>query len=461
MEIKKSIFKAYDIRGIYDKELSVEIVELIINALCSIYKEGNNKVIIGRDGRLSSIALSKAVENQFLKCNRNVINIGMVPTPLTYFATEHLKLNSCIMITGSHNPKNYNGLKIIMNGHALAGKEIEDIYDEILCNKFSKVEYINSNSKKINIENQYIEKIQENIKIKKKIKVAVDGGNGVAGPLAIKVYKKLGIDVEDLYCDVDGNFPNHSPNPSDPNNLKDLIFHVKKNKCDLGLAFDGDGDRCLIIDNNGNIQWPDKQMMLYSKSILRNRKNSKIVYDIKSTKNLDSFIKKYGGQPILSRTGHSFIKKRMKDENAVLGGEMSGHIFFKDKWYGFDDGIYTGARMIELLSNEAISSSELFNKLPQSFFTPEININVYKDGIQHDFMKKFSKKANFPGAKIVKIDGLRADYENGWGLIRASNTTSCLVMRFEAETEEQLIVIKKNFIKEILKIDSTLEIPDG
>jgi len=460
MEVLKSLFKAYDIRGIYEKELTNNLVHHIAKALSTIYKDSNDTIVVGRDGRLSSKELANSLISGFLESGKNVIDIGQVPTPLMYFAVNYLKLNSGIIITGSHNPKNYNGLKIIMDGYALAGDDIENIYYKILEGKFENFDSKDSKIDKISVDEKYIDFILKDIKIKKNLKVAVDAGNGVAGPIALKVYKKLGLDVVDLFCDVDGNFPNHHPNPSDPKNLADLALSVREKKCDLGIAFDGDGDRCLILDNLGEILWPDRQMMLYSKDILLKNKNSKIVYDVKSTKDLPRYIKKFDGVPIMSRTGHSYIKMKMREIGAILGGEMSGHIFFNDRWFGFDDGIYTGARMLELISNQIITSSKLFNELPSSFSSPEINIIVDKDGFQHEFMKKFINLAKFPDAEITTIDGLRADFKYGWGLVRASNTMPCLVMRFEADTKEKLSDIKNVFVEQILNIDSTLEIPN-
>ena len=458
MKISKNIFKAYDIRGIFEQELFVTTAKEVAKSISRIYKQHKNTIVIGRDGRLSSKKLSDSLIEGFLESGKNIIDIGEVPTPVLYFAINFLKLNSGVMVTGSHNPKEYNGFKIIMNNHALAGEEIQEIYNKILSNSIESNYKSNTYLKKINIIHEYEKSFLESIKIRKKLRIAIDAGNGIAGPTALAIYKKLGLELIELYCDIDGNFPNHQPNPSDPNNLADLIYAVNKNNCDLGIAFDGDGDRCLIIDNKGNILWPDRQMMLYSKDILLKDANSKIVYDVKSSKDLPEYIKKYGGKPVMCRTGHSFIKSKMKEMNAILGGEMSGHIFFNDKWFGFDDGIYCGARMLEILSNQKLTSNELFSSLPFSFSTPEINIFVDKDGIQHEFMKKFIKDAKFSNAKISKIDGLRADFKNGWGLIRASNTTPCLVMRFEADTESELKVIQKNFINEIKKIDATLEI---
>ena len=318
----------------------------------------------------------------------------------------------------------------------------------------------NTSYKNLNISDEYIKQVNRNISIKKKLKIAVDAGNGVAGPIAVEIYLKLGLELIELYCSVDGDFPNHHPNPSDPKNLIDLINEVKKSKCDLGIAFDGDGDRCLILDNKGNIVWPDRQMMIFSKDILSQNQNAKVIYDVKSSSFLANVIKDSGGEPIMCRTGHSYIKKMMRETNAILAGEMSGHVFFNDKWYGFDDGIYCGARMIEIVSDQSIESSEIFADLPNSFSTPEINIPVDKDGIQHDFMEKFKSSAIFEDAEISTIDGLRVDYDDGWGLLRASNTTSCLVMRFEAESKERLLEIKNSFISQIRKIDSRLEIPN-
>ena len=460
MKLAANIFKAYDIRGIYGKELTLDAIGLIAKSISNLYPNDNDTIVIGRDGRNSSSEIAKALIDSFLKNGKNVIDIGEVPTPLLYFAVNHLNLNSGIIITGSHNPKEYNGLKMIMDGHTLSGGEITRIYDDIIDGTFSNLNFLHTSYKNLNISDEYIKQVNRNISIKKKLKIAVDAGNGVAGPIAVEIYRKLGLELIELYCSVDGDFPNHHPNPSDPKNLIDLINEVKKSKCDLGIAFDGDGDRCLILDNKGNIVWPDRQMMIFSKDILSQNQNAKVIYDVKSSSFLANVIKNSGGQPIMCRTGHSYIKKMMRETNAILAGEMSGHVFFNDKWYGFDDGIYCGARMIEIVSNQSIESSEIFADLPNSFSTPEINIPVDKDGIQHDFMEKFKSSAIFEDAEISTIDGLRVDYDDGWGLLRASNTTSCLVMRFEAESKERLLEIKNSFISQIRKIDSRLEIPN-
>ena len=460
MKLATNIFKAYDIRGIYSEELTLDAIGLIAKSISNLYPNDNDTIVIGRDGRNSSSEISKALIDSFLKNGKSVIDIGEVPTPLLYFAVNHLSLNSGIIITGSHNPKEYNGLKMIMDGHTLSGEEITRIYDDIIDGAFSNLNLLNTSYKNLNICDEYIKQVRRNISIKKKLKIAVDAGNGVAGPIAVEIYRKLGLELIELYCSVDGDFPNHHPNPSDPKNLIDLINEVKKSKCDLGIAFDGDGDRCLILDNKGNIVWPDRQMMIFSKDILSQNQNAKVIYDVKSSRFLANVIKDSGGEPIMCRTGHSYIKKMMRETNAILAGEMSGHIFFNDKWYGFDDGIYCGARMIEIVSNQNIESSEIFADLPNSFSTPEINIPVDKDGIQHDFMEKFKSSAIFEEAEISTIDGLRVDYDDGWGLLRASNTTSCLVMRFEADSKGRLLEIKNSFISQIRKIDSRLEIPN-
>ena len=460
MKLASNIFKAYDIRGIYGKELTLDAIGLIAKSISNLYPNDNDTIVIGRDGRNSSSEISKALIDSFLKNGKNVIDIGEVPTPLLYFAVIHLSLNSGIIITGSHNPKEYNGLKMIMDGHTLSGGEITRIYDDIIDGAFSNLNLLKTSYKNLNISDEYIKQVNRNISIKKKLKIAVDAGNGVAGPIAVEIYRKLGLELIELYCNVDGDFPNHHPNPSDPKNLIDLINEVKKSKCDLGIAFDGDGDICLILDNKGNIVWPDRQMMIFSKDILSQNQNAKVIYDVKSSSFLANVIKNSGGEPIMCRTGHSYIKKMMRETNAILAGEMSGHVFFNDKWYGFDDGIYCGARMIEIVSNQSIESSEIFADLPNSFSTPEINIPVDKDGIQHDFMEKFKSSAKFEEAEISTIDGLRVDYDDGWGLLRASNTTSCLVMRFEAESKARLLEIKNSFISQIRKIDSKLEIPN-
>ena len=463
MDICKDIFKAYDIRGLFSDQLTLKTTSLIATALSSIYKD-KSKIIVGRDGRLSSESISKSLIEGFINSGRDVIDIGLVPTPVLYFAVQHFKSNAGVMITGSHNPKEYNGLKIIMDNHSLAGEEINNIYKTIISSdnasdslNLKKIGNIDNTS----VNNEYCKEMISNLKITKPLKSAIDAGNGAAGPTAKNIYKSLGCEVLDFFCDIDGNFPNHHPNPSIPENLETLQKQVILNKCDLGIAFDGDGDRCAIVDDTGKIIWPDRQMMIFSRDLLQRKKGSKIIYDVKSSKHLPDYIKLYGGDAIMCRTGHSFIKKKMNEVDALLAGEMSGHIFFKEDWFGFDDGIYAGAKMIEIISNQKDKSSVFFSDLPSSISTPEINIPVFIEGEQHKFIEDFVNNAKFPGAEISKIDGLRADFDYGWGLIRASNTTPCLVTRFEADTEENLSKILNMFRIQIYNINKNLEIPYG
>ena len=454
LNLNEKIFKAYDIRGVYDSQLNSEVAKAIAIALSEIYPN-EKKIIVGRDGRLSSEELSKSLVEGFISMGIDIIDIGLVPTPLLYYAVEEFKSSAGIMVTGSHNPKEYNGFKMIMSGAPRSGSEIKEIYN-VCKNQKGNLTLKNGNIISSDIQKKYLSDVLSKIQIKKKLKIAIDAGNGAAGPIAFELYNKLGCEVIPLYCDIDGNFPNHHPNPSEESNLEDLKTAVLKNKCDLGLAFDGDGDRCLIVDDCGNSLWPDKQMMIFSTSILKHHPNAKIIYDVKSSNNLHKIIEENSGIPLICRTGHSFIKKKMKEEKAILGGEMSGHIFFKDKWFGFDDGIYAGARMIEIISEISETSSQFFGKLPNSFSTPEINIPVSEEGEQHKIIELFSAKCNFEGARISKIDGVRADYSFGWGIIRASNTTPNIVARFEANTHKELSVIKNNFYNQLKKISPDL-----
>lgn len=446
----KSIFKAYDIRGIVEKELTPQTIELIGKALGTYSISKNEKeFVVGRDGRLSGPWIRDSLIKGITSTGCFVVDIGMIPTPLTYFASQTTTAKSCVMITGSHNPPQYNGLKMVIAGTTLSGDEITGLYNIIQNNDFK----VGSGLKtRADINDIYIETIKKDIKIGKKLKIVVDCGNGIAGNIAPQLYRELGIEVEELFCDIDGNFPNHHPDPSKLENLVDLINKVKKTGADMGFAFDGDGDRLGLIDNLGNVIWADRQMMLYSSDILSRKNGANIVFDVKCSVNLPKYIKKYGGNPIMSRTGHSFIKAEIIKQNAELGGEMSGHIFFKERWYGFDDALYTGARLLEIISNQNKSCSEIFADLPDSISTPELNIHFENQGEQFEAMDKLSQNIDFQDAKITTIDGIRVDYDNGWGLVRASNTTPCLVLRFEADDKQTLNKIKNNF-SEWLKIN--------
>ncbi|MBT3854033.1 MAG: phosphomannomutase/phosphoglucomutase [Thiotrichales bacterium] len=443
MNIPSSIFKAYDIRGIVETELTSDIVKLIGKAVGSeSIAMGERGVVVGRDGRLSGPELSEALISGLIESGCHVVNIGMVPSPVVYFATYTKAASSGVMITGSHNPAEYNGLKIMIAGETLSAERIQALYSRILENDFTNG---HGTSTSINIDQDYIDTIKSDIQLEKELKVVIDCGNGVAGNIAPQLFETLGVKISKLFCLVDGRFPNHHPDPSKPENLEDLIQEVIETGADLGLAFDGDGDRLGLIDNKGRVVWADQQMMLYAKDVLSRNKGAKIIFDVKCTSLLPQVILEFGGEPIMSRTGHSFIKKKLKETGADLAGEMSGHIFFKERWYGFDDALYTAARLLEIVSNSDKSCSELFDELPVNLSTPEININFDKHGQQFDAMDALSSNIDFPGANINTIDGVRVDYEDCWGLVRPSNTTPCLVLRFEAKDNTALIEIQEKF----------------
>ena len=445
MNIPSSIFKAYDIRGIVETELTPELVKLIGRAVGSeSIDKGERGVVVGRDGRLTGPELSEALISGLIESGCHVVNIGMVPSPVVYFATCTKAASSGVMITGSHNPAEYNGLKIMVAGETLSAEKIQSLYTRILENDFKTG---SGTSTSINIDQDYIDTIKSDINLEKELNVVIDCGNGVAGNIAPQLFEALGVKLSKLFCLVDGRFPNHHPDPSKPKNLEDLIQEVIETKADLGLAFDGDGDRLGLIDNKGKIVWADQQMMLYAKDVLSRNKGAKIIFDVKCTSLLPKVISDNGGEPIMSRTGHSFIKKKLKETNAALAGEMSGHIFFKERWFGFDDALYTAARLLEIVSQSNKTCSELFDELPVNLSTPEININFDKHGQQFEAMDSLSKNIDFPGANINTIDGVRVDFDDCWGLVRPSNTTPCLVLRFEAKNNVALIGIQEKFKK--------------
>ena len=451
MEISKSIFREYDIRGIYPEQINEEVVHKIAKAISiKCLNEGISEICIARDGRLSGEKLLSALENSLSNNGIDVINTGMATTPLLYFAAKKSKCKSGVMITGSHNPKNYNGIKLIINDKPVSGTEI--------YNLINKIHEVSEREGKITLKDfkdEYISEIKRNIVVKEKPKVVIDCGNGVSGCIAPKLYSELGCDVINLYTEVDGNFPNHHPDPGKPENLIDLIEKVKETNADMGLAFDGDGDRVGLVTNNGEIVYPDKILMMLCKDILSSNKG-KIIFDVKCTDSLPKLIKENGGTPLMYPTGHFNIKNGIKEHNPLLAGEMSGHIFFNDKWYGFDDGVYSGARIIELVFKTKKSVSNLNKELPVLFSTPELNIEV-SDEKKFEIVKKFVANCTLEGEKIF-IDGLRINFDNGWGLLRASNTTPMLVMRFEGNTEENLIKIKNKFIKELSRICPDIDI---
>lgn len=456
MTINEDIFRAYDIRGIVETALTPDAVTQIGQAFATESLNQNcDTVIIGRDGRLSSPELSQVLSEGLQKGGCNVIDVGLVPTPVLYYATHILKTGTGIMVTGSHNPPQYNGLKMLIAGNTLYGDSIKALYQSIID------ENLNTGSGSLSEEDvlpSYLDTIVKDIKLAKKMRIAVDCGNGVAGVIATQLFTKLGCEVVELFCDVDGTFPNHHPDPSKPENLIDVKKAIADHSLDLGLAFDGDGDRVGVIDDKQNILWADRQMMLYAADVLSRKPGAQIIFDIKSSSNLGDVITELGGKPLMWKTGHSFIKAKMKETGAELAGEMSGHIFFKERWYGFDDGLYSAARMLEILSQRDETSSEIFDQLPDSYNTPEINIH-FEEGEHYKFMDKFKNEAKFDDADIVTIDGMRVNYPNGWGLIRPSNTTPCLVLRFEANDQPMLEKVQALFREQLLKVDNTLNIP--
>ncbi len=452
------IFRAYDIRGIVDQSLTTDIVFKIGQAIGSEAKTQNIKtIVIGRDGRTSSRVLSASLAEGIVSTGRDVLDIGMIPTPVLYFVTHHTEGRSGIMITGSHNPANYNGLKMVIKGETLANDKIQKLKQRIENDDFESGMRgsIEQNSM---FTNEYIGMISEDIHIVRPMKIVLDCGNGVAGELAPVLLKTIGCEVIELYCDIDGSFPNHHPDPSKPENLHDLIAAVKYHEADVGIALDGDGDRLGIVDSHGKIIWPDRQMMLFAKDVLSAKPGSEIIFDVKCSRHLGDQIIKHGGRPLMWKTGHSLMKAKLKETGAALAGEMSGHIFFNDRWFGFDDGLYSAARMIEILSADSRPSNEVFADLPDSINTPELTVDM-NEGENSRFIEQMFSIANFHDGNILNIDGMRVDFDDGWGLIRASNTTPSVVIRFEADTPEALTRIQEQFRSLMLQIKPDISLP--
>lgn len=457
MTIDPAIFRAYDIRGIVATALTPQTTELVGQAFGSEAQvQDQQTVIIARDGRLSSPMLAKSLAAGLRAAGCDVIDIGLVPTPVLYFATFLLNTGTGIMITGSHNPPDYNGLKMMLAGNTLSGDTIQELRQRIETDDLTTDG--NGSFSERDVVPDYIERIVADANIARPIKFAVDCGNGAAGEVAVKLFRALGQQPVELFCDVDGNFPNHHPDPSKEKNLKDVRAAISEQQLEIGLAFDGDGDRLGVVDANGQVIWPDRQMILYSRDILARNSGATIVFDVKCSTHLKKEIIDAGGKTVMSKTGHSFIKKTLKETGAMLGGEMSGHIFFKERWYGFDDGLYAAVRLLEILSQDNRSPTEVFAELPNSVNTPELNIN-FAEGEHYRFIDEFKTKAEFAGAEIIDIDGLRAEFADGWGLVRASNTTPCLVLRFEADNEAALKRIQDQFREQIIKLDDSLQLP--
>ncbi|PSF05201.1 phosphomannomutase/phosphoglucomutase [Marinobacter fuscus] len=447
--VEPEIFRAYDIRGIVGQTLSRDVVEVIGRAIGSEAASlGITDLCIGYDGRHSSPELSEALGRGIMATGCNVIYLGAIPTPVLYFATHHLQTGSGVMVTGSHNPADYNGLKIMLGGETLSGDAIQKLYQRIQNADFTSGQGSQSRD---DVRRAYLDRIVGDIAVAAPLKVVLDAGNGIAGELGPMLVEELGCDVTPLYCDIDGNFPNHHPDPGKPDNLRDLIARVQETGADIGLAFDGDGDRLGVVTNTGKIIWPDRLMMLFARDVVSRNPGADVLYDVKCSRRLASVISEAGGRPIMWKTGHSLMKAKMKETGALLAGEMSGHIFFGERWYGFDDGLYSAARLLEILGIEDRHADEVFEDFPEDISTPELNVEVTEKE-KFAIIEQLGEQAEFGDGSISTIDGIRVDYADGWGLCRASNTTPVLVLRFEAENEAALERIKAVFREQLQKV---------
>lgn len=451
-----SIFRTYDIRGIVGKSLTEEAVFLIGKAVGALlHEQGENTLVVARDGRLSSPTLIETLCAGIQSTGCHVQDIGMVPTPVLYFATQVLA-TSGVMLTGSHNPAEYNGIKIVIQGATLSDHEIKALYHRIIAKQFYQGR---GTRERINIEERYLHRITSDVHLARPLSIVIDAGNGVTGMIAPTLFKALGCTVHELFCEVDGHFPHHHPDPSQTENLQALIHEVKKKKADVGLAFDGDGDRLGVVTGSGQIISADRLLMLFARTLLAKHPHAKIIFDVKCTNNLVTLIRSLGGEPIMWKTGHSLIKAKMIEAKAELAGEMSGHIFFKDRWYGFDDALYAGARLLEMIAQHETSSDDLFSTIPNSLITPELKISVSEDE-KFQLMQDLINDAHFTKATEVNtIDGLRVNFTDGWGLVRPSNTTPYLILRFEALNEAALKHIQTLFRDWILSVRPNLSLP--
>src|SRR5437762_2137602 len=454
------IFKAYDIRGVVGKSLTREGVRLIGQALGSELLDrrspgGRAEIAVGRDGRISGPELAQARMEGIRASGVDVAEIGMFATPVAYFAAHELGCGSAVAVTGSHNPPEYNGLKMVLAGTTLAGEEVQRLRKRIESGQLARG---SGRHRRVDIREAYLNRIASDVRPARPMKIAVDCGNGAAGATAGELYRRLGCEVLELYCEVDGRFPNHHPDPSHPENLKDLISLVQRKRCEVGLAFDGDGDRLGVVTAEGKIIFPDRQLMLFAKDVLSRQPGAEIIYDVKSTRHLAPWIRRHGGVPSLWKTGHSLIKARLKERGAQLAGEMSGHVFFVERWYGFDDAQYAGARLLEILSRSADATATL-NALPDAISTPELHLAL-EEGEPHRLIERLQKEAHFPGAtEVIRIDGLRVEYPRGFGLARASNTTPVIVLRFEADDQAALTRIQHEFRRVLTAAKPGVELP--
>jgi phosphomannomutase/phosphoglucomutase len=441
MDINPQIFREYDIRGVVDKDLTPDIVKRLGEGFGThMSKLGRLKLVVGRDGRLSSKAFSEALIQGLISTGCSITNIGLCPTPVYYFSIFHLDKNGGMMVTGSHNPPEFNGFKVSVGKTTIFGEEIQNLRRLIEKGEFARGR---GDLSEIEIIRPYQNYIKENIQLNRKIKVVIDAGNGTAGVVAGPLLRDLGSEVEELYCKIDGRFPNHFPDPTIPKYLEDLIDRVKKTRADVGIGYDGDGDRIGVVDEKGNILWGDQLMILFSREILKDKKGATFVSEVKCSQNLFDDIEKHGGRAIMWKTGHSLIKEKMREEKAVLGGEMSGHIFFGDRYFGYDDAIYASCRLVELLSKTDRRLSQLLDNVPETHITPEIRVDC-PDEIKFNVIEKV-KEGLRKEQPIIDVDGVRVKFNDGWGLVRASNTQPVLVLRFEASSEKRLREIKRLF----------------
>ncbi len=457
--LPQSVYKAYDIRGTVPEQINGDFAFLLGRALGQrALQLKHSKIVIGFDGRHSSPVLAQQLSAGIRDQGVHVINLGMVPTPLVYFYTYHFSLGAAVAITGSHNPPDYNGFKMMLDGQALYGQQVSSLYEEMLALEEQDMLNGTGREQSINIIPGYIQRITQDVKLKRPMKIAIDCGSGVGAVVATKLFQHLGCIVDELYCQVDPEFPHHHPDPADPNNLQDLIQHVQTSDCEIGLAFDGDADRLGVVTKSGQIIWPDRQLILFSQDVLSREPGATIVYDVKCSRHVGEQISAAGGHALMWQTGHSLIKHKMKLEGAALGGEMSGHIFFQERWYGFDDGLYTGARLLEILSRYQDPSAVL-EALPQDISTPELKIQM-QEGQPHTLIKRLQEQAELPKAKqLIKIDGIRAEYDYGFGLARASNTTPVIVLRFEAKDAASLVLIQDDFRALFAQFAPEVELP--
>ena len=458
-DLPSSIFKAYDIRGVVGQSLTEPVVYAIGQALgLLIRQKGLQRCVVGRDGRLSGPVLEQALSDGLLSAGVSVIRIGQVPTPVVYFATHLLETGTGVAITGSHNPPDYNGLKMMVAGTTLSGEAIQGLYRSIASGEaFEAAQAVRAaqvaassgqeppTDQSRDCRADYLDRILSDVKLTRPLRVAIDAGNGVAGELGPELIRRLGCEVTELFCEIDGSFPNHHPDPADPHNLQDLIRAVAEKDLDLGLAFDCDGDRLGVVTRKGEIIWPDRQLMLYAQDVLKARPGSEIIFDVKCSRLLGRFIAQHGGRPTMWKTGHSFIKAKLKETGAPLAGEMSGHCFFNDRWYGFDDGLYTAARLLEILSSRDEHPSQVLESLPNSSSTPELQVRT-AEGENHKMVEQIARHGVFDSAiDKIFIDGIRVEYADGFGLARASNTTPVVVLLFEADNGQALERIQAEF----------------